>query len=83
MGGGRNGRRGWRGNKDEGQAADSSGSKAATIETPGGTAAGSSSGSEPRRVDPQRDGVNAWFAAGAEHVLAATTPERDPATAAT
>ncbi len=57
------------GNKDEGQAADSSGSKAATIETPGGTVAGTSTGSESRRDDPQRDGVNAWFAAGAEHVL--------------
>jgi hypothetical protein len=38
------------------------------LETAGGSTASTSSGSEPRRVDPHRDGVDAWFTAAVEDV---------------
>ena len=55
------------GGQDGGQA-NATVAKATTNAAMSGTMAGAGSNSEPRFVDPQREGVNAWFTAASEYV---------------
>jgi hypothetical protein len=68
MGGKRFGRGGGKGGQEASRSADSAATKPSASETAGGSAAGTSTSSEPRRVDPLRDGVNAWFRAAGVYV---------------
>ena len=68
MGGKRYGRGGGKGGQEASRSADSAATKPAATDTAGGPAAGTSASSDPRRVDPLREGVNAWFKAAAAWV---------------
>ena len=69
MGGKRFGRGGGKGGQEASRSADSAATKPAATETAGGPAAGTSTSSDLRRVDPLREGVNAWFKAAGASVL--------------
>ena len=68
MRGKRSGRGEGKGGQEASRSADSATTKPAATEAAGGPAAGSSTSSDPRRVDPLREGVNAWFKAAAAWV---------------
>ena len=68
MRGKRSGRGEGKGGQEASRSADSATTKPAATEAAGGPAAGSSTSSDPRRVDPLREGVNAWFKATAVYV---------------
>jgi hypothetical protein len=68
MGGKRFGRGEGKGGQEASRSADSAATKPAATDTAGGPAAGTSASSDPRRVDPLREGVNAWFKATAVYV---------------